>query len=89
VFMRLGVHSPWAVTRGYMVVRGRFIVTDLYHLTDIFAKLPAVFRQLVSLLFKRPVIFRMVGYFEGAVTGPDGSTEKLFLPGQCEYSILY
>jgi hypothetical protein len=77
-----------AARNGY-ALQGRFVVTDLYHLTDIFAKLPAVFRPLVSLFFKRPVIFRMVGYFEGTVTGPSGSTEQLYLPGQCEYSILY
>jgi hypothetical protein len=77
-----------AARNGY-ALRGRFIVTDLYHLIDIIAKLPGAFRELVSLFFKRPVIFRTLGYFEGTVTGPDGSTERLFLPGQCEYSILY
>jgi hypothetical protein len=76
-----------AARNGY-ALRGRFIVTDQYHLTDIFAKLPAVLRSLVSLFFKRPVIFRMVGYFEGTVIRPDGSLEQLYLPGQCEYSIL-
>ena len=63
-------------------------MSDLYHSTDIFAKLPGFFRGLVSLFFKRPVIFRTLGYFEGTVTGPDGLTERLYLPGQCEYSIL-
>jgi hypothetical protein len=72
---------------GYQL-RGRFVVTDLYHLTDILEKLSPFFRSLVSLFFKRPVIFRMVGYFEGTVTCPDGSIEQLYLPGQCEYSIV-
>ena len=72
---------------GYLLW-GRFVVTDLYHLTDIFAELSPFFRSLVSLFFKRPVIFRMVGYFQGAVICPDGSVEKLYLPGQCEYSIV-
>jgi hypothetical protein len=76
-----------ASSNGYQL-RGRFVVTDLYHLTDIFEKLPRFFRSLVALFFKRPVIFRMVGYFEGTVTCPDGSVEKLHLPGQCEYSIV-
>ncbi|UCF98251.1 MAG: hypothetical protein JSV89_01645 [Spirochaetaceae bacterium] len=72
---------------GYRL-EGQFVVTDLYHLTDIFTRLPGVFRPVVSLFFKRPVIFRTVGYFQGVVTHPDGSLERLYLPGQCEYSIV-
>jgi hypothetical protein len=72
---------------GY-ILRGSFVVTELYHLTDILAKIPKMFQSLVSLFFKRPVVFRMLGYFRGTVTHPDGSTERLYLPGQCEYSVL-
>jgi hypothetical protein len=72
---------------GYRL-RGRFVVTDLYHLTDIFEKIPSFFRSLASLFFKRPVIFRMVGYFEGTISCPDGFVEQLYLPGQCEYAIV-
>jgi hypothetical protein len=72
---------------GY-TLQGRFVVTDLYHLTDIFGSLSPFFRSLVSLFFKHPVIFRTVGYFEGSVICPDGKVEKLHLPGQCEYSIV-
>jgi hypothetical protein len=76
-----------AAGNGY-ALRGSFVVTDLYHLTDIFQRLPRFFRSLVALFFKRPVIFRMVGYFQGTVVCPDGSRQELYLPGQCEYSIV-
>jgi hypothetical protein len=72
---------------GYLL-QGCFVVTELYHLTDIFAELSPFFRSLVSLFFKRPVIFRTVGYFQGTVICPDGSVQQLYLPGQCEYSIV-
>ncbi len=76
-----------AEENGYSL-QGQFLAVHLYHLTDIFENLPKIFRPIAFLFFKRPVIFRMTGYFQGTVTAPDGSVSSLVLPGQCEYSIV-
>ncbi len=76
-----------AEENGYRL-QGTFIVTRLYHLTDIFEKLPGMIRAVVCVFFKRPVIFRMVGYFQGQLIDPDGCTYSLSLPGQCEYAVV-
>jgi hypothetical protein len=72
---------------GYSL-QGQFLASQLYHRTDIFEKIPRIFRPIASLFFKRPVIFRMTGCFQGTVTAPDGSPSSLLLFGQCEYSIV-
>ncbi len=72
---------------GYRL-EGAFRVRRVYHLSDIYQKLPPVFRAIVSLFFQRPVIYRVSGEFRGTLTRPDGSRQPLSLPGQGEYSVL-
>lgn len=58
-----------------------------YAVTDVFARLPPVFRALASLFLRRPVIYRELARFVGTVTTPDGRVEQLDLAGQAEFVV--
>jgi hypothetical protein len=74
--------SAWS--RGYFL-EGDFMRDRLIHTSDVFEKLPALLRAIASIFLKRPVLFRMVGHFEGSLVKPDGSVESLRLAGQGDY----
>ena len=58
-----------------------------YYVTDVFARLPGIFRAVATLFFKRPVIYRLRASFDGSVTSFDGTVTPLRLAGQAEYAI--
>ena len=66
-------------------LEGTYTVDAPYWITDIFQRLPKMFRTIASWFVKRPVIFRNLARFEGTVTGPDGTATRLQLSGQAEF----
>jgi hypothetical protein len=70
--------------QGY-TLDGAYTVDEPYWITDIFQRLPKLFRTIASWFVKRPVIFRNLARFEGTVTGPDGIATPLRLSGQAEF----
>ena len=70
------------------VLEGVFTFETVYCITDIFQRLPKVFRAIASWFVKRPVITRNLARFEGTVTLPDGSVTILDLSGQAEFVIV-
>ncbi len=73
-----------ASDRGYGL-EGVFAIDPPYWITDIFQRLPQLFRTIASWFVKRPVIYRNLARFEGTVTGPDGRATRLELSGQAEF----
>jgi predicted heme/steroid binding protein len=73
-----------ARSRGYFL-EGDFLCHRLVYTTDIFEKLPRLLRAIASATLKHPIMFRMVGHFEGNLFNPDGSVESLRLAGQGDY----
>jgi hypothetical protein len=70
--------------QGY-ALEGVFTSDPPYGITDVFQRLPKVFRGIASLFVKRPVIYRNLTRFEGTLTRPDGSATRLELTGQAEF----
>jgi len=66
-------------------LEGVFTSDSPYWITDIFQRLPKMFRTIASWFVKRPVIFRNLARFEGTVTRPDGVATRLVLSGQAEF----
>jgi len=75
-----------AQEQGYTLT-GVFAVDHPYWITDIFQRLPKLFRTIASWFVKRPVIFRNLARFEGTVTFPDGRAATIELSGQAEFMI--
>jgi len=73
-----------ARTQGY-ALEGVFTSDPPYWITDIFQRLPKVFRGIASMFVKRPVIYRNLTRFEGTVATPDGGATRLELSGQAEF----
>jgi hypothetical protein len=73
---------------GY-TLSGEFVTTEMVHVTDVLQRLPALFRPIISVFLKTPVVFRLSGTFRGTVTLPDGRTHNLRLFGQGEYDTLH
>jgi len=73
--------------QGY-ALEGAYSLPTMYYLTDIFQRLPKLFRAIASWFVKRPVITRQLARFEGTVSFPDGSTTRLDLTGQAEFVIM-
>jgi hypothetical protein len=69
---------------GY-VLEGFFTIDPPYWITDVFQRLPRMFRTIASWFVKRPVIYRNLTRFEGTVTRPDGGAARLELSGQAEF----
>jgi hypothetical protein len=69
---------------GY-ALEGVFTIDPPYWITDIFQRLPKMFRTIASWFVKRPVIYRNLTRFEGTVTSPEGSATRLKLSGQAEF----
>jgi hypothetical protein len=76
-----------ARSRGYSL-EGDYICDRLVATTDVFDNLPALLRAAASVFIKRPIIFRMVGHFEGTLGKPDGSVEQLRLAGGGDYFMV-
>ncbi len=76
-----------AHTQGYDL-EGAFRSTVLFDFTDILAEVPAVLRAIILLFVDRPVYFRLLGWFEGTLTRPDGTVTKLKLYGPYEYIVV-
>jgi hypothetical protein len=72
---------------GYQL-EGEFGATRLYHTTDIFHSIPRFLQPLVSLFLKRPVLYRIIGWFHGSLVSPDGSLRQLTLPAHGEYILV-
>jgi hypothetical protein len=70
--------------QGY-ALEGVFTIDPPYWITDIFQRLPKMFRTIASWFVKRPVIYRNLTRFEGMVTRPDGVATHLELTGQSEF----
>jgi hypothetical protein len=81
------VYRLRAASDGYTVA-GDFVATELVYVTDVLQRLPAIFRPIISVFLKTPVIFRLAGSFRGVVTYPDGRAYSLNLHGQGEYDTL-
>ncbi|MGO9307823.1 MAG: hypothetical protein ACLQDL_02225 [Spirochaetia bacterium] len=87
---------PFSYPRSYWVsasksgyqLEGKFTATRLYHTTDVFRSIPPFLRPLVSIFVKRPVLFRMIGWFRGSLHSPDGSLQQLALPAHGEYILV-
>ena len=73
--------------QGY-ALEGVFTSDPPYAITDIFQRLPKMFRGIASLFVKRPVIYRNLTRFEGTVTRPDGGVTRLDLSGQAEFMFM-
>jgi len=73
--------------RGY-ALEGVYTLPTMYYFTDVFQRLPKLFRTIASWFVKRPVITRNLARFEGTVSFPDGSTARLDLTGQAEFVIM-
>jgi hypothetical protein len=73
-----------ARSRGY-ILEGDYLCDRLVSTSDVFESFPGLLRATVSLFLERPIIFRMVGHFEGTLVKPDGSVEKLQLVGGGDY----
>ncbi|MBN1838092.1 MAG: hypothetical protein JW820_19700 [Spirochaetales bacterium] len=76
------------VVAGPVRLEGAFVGTSLYHYSDVFQKIPALFRDLVDLFLDRPIIFKLLGRFEGTITYPDGTRQQVRLPGHAEYTVV-
>jgi hypothetical protein len=74
-------------SRGYSL-EGDYICDRLAATTDVFDNFPALLRTAVSVFIKRPIIFRMIGHFEGTLVDPDGSIEHLRLAGGGDYFVV-
>jgi len=70
------------------VLEGVFTFETVYWVTDVFQRLPKVFRTIASWFVKRPVITRNLARFEGTVPLPDGSVTILDLSGQAEFVVV-
>ncbi len=70
--------------QGGASITGTFTSERPFHVMDIFARLPPLFRTVASWFLKRPVVFRSVARFTGEVTLPDGSRYRLDLDGMGE-----
>jgi hypothetical protein len=68
-------------------LEGIVTLEDPYVVTDVFARLPRVFRALAALFLRRPVIYRELARFVGTVTTPDGCVERIDLAGQAEFVV--
>jgi hypothetical protein len=87
---------PYPYPRSYKVLaeksgfrlEGEFTATRLYHTTDVFQSIPRFLRRLASLFLKRPVLYRMIGWFHGNLVFPDGSIESLAMPAHGEYIVV-
>ena len=73
-----------ARSRGY-ILEGDYLCDRLVSTSDVFENFPGLLRATVSLFLERPIIFRMVGHFEGTLVKPDGSVERLRLVGGGDY----
>jgi hypothetical protein len=69
-------------------LEGEFAATRLYHTTDVFKSIPRLIQPLVSLFVKRPVLYRMIGWFRGGLVSPDGSIEQIAIPAHGEYIVV-
>ncbi len=76
-----------AHTQGYDL-EGSFQSEFLFDFTDILSEVPAVLRAIILLFVDRPVYFRLIGWFEGTLTRPDGSVTELKLYGPYEYIVV-
>jgi hypothetical protein len=70
--------------QGY-ALEGVFTSDPPYWITDIFQRLPKLFRNIASWFVKRPVIYRNLTRFEGTVVSPGGGATRLELTGQAEF----
>ncbi|MCX7028551.1 MAG: hypothetical protein NTU62_00325 [Spirochaetes bacterium] len=66
-------------------MEGVFTIDPPYWITDVFQRLPKMFRTIASWFVKRPVIYRNQARFEGTVTSPGGGATRLELSGQAEF----
>jgi len=73
---------------GTVRLEGAFVGASVYHYSDVFEKIPGVFRALVDVFFDRPIIFRLLGSFHGTVSFPDGTERALYLRGHGEYTVI-
>ena len=73
--------------RGYSL-EGEFICMRIAHCTDFLKELPPFVRALLSLVYDRPVIFNMVGFFQGSLQTPEGEKLELNLTGIGTYSVF-
>jgi hypothetical protein len=69
-------------------LEGEFVITRLFHVSDIHQKLPLLMRGLLAAFIRRPVLYRLQGYFRGTLVGPEGMREDIHLPGQGNYAVF-
>ncbi len=81
------VFSLEAHAQGY-TLSGEYRVERLFNITDIIDEVPGWLRPLILIFINRPVYFRCLGFFDGTLTSPDGTTEPFLLYGPYEYVIV-
>lgn len=69
-------------------LEGEFVCAKIVHCTDFLKVLPPFTRGLLSLVYDRPVIFDMIGSFQGTLQMPDGERIELNLAGLGSYSVF-
>ena len=69
-------------------LEGEFVITRLFHVSDIHQKLPLLMRGLLAAFIRRPVLYRLQGHFRGTLVGPEGMREDIQLPGQGNYAVF-
>ena len=67
---------------------GTFHSTHLYHDDDVLGQAPRFVRAIGSVFLRQPVMYRIAGDFEGAITLQDGTRIPLRLTGPAAYAVL-
>ena len=75
-------------TRDGITFSGTYYSTHLYQNDDVLGQAPAFVRAIGSLFLRQPVMYRIAGNFEGAITLADGKRIPLQLTGPAEYAVL-
>ncbi len=76
-----------AEDKGYRL-EGVYRESRRLNVTDVFAELPQLVRNMLDMILSRPVFFRAIGAFSGTLTYPDGTIRRLELDGPYEYTVV-
>jgi hypothetical protein len=79
---KLRIHAE---AEGY-TLDGYFTSYKVIRFQDVFKSLPALLGAIASLFRKSPLIFRMIGDFQGTLLTPEGSVQELKLSGLASYT---
>ncbi len=77
-----------SVKQGQTSFDGTFTSERVYSITDVMQKVPKFIRNSAAAIFKRPVIFRMVGSLKGTLTTAQGQEENVDLYAIAQYAVV-